>query len=124
MMNKIYNKICFLIENRKCQNLGFPLLNVSDEIIKKFKNTVKGNKNISDREALKKINRDMYSGEELYQNETKILVGYGYLRIHYSKKLKMIYDIQNYKPYSDRKCSYINKELKSELNKIYGLEEK
>ena len=100
------------------------MLNVSDEIIKKFKNTVKGNKNISDREALKKINRDMYSGEELYQNETKILVGYGYLRIHYSKKLKMIYDIQNYKPYSDRKCSYINKELKSELNKIYGLEEK
>ena len=124
MKMKIYHKICILLENRNAQKLGFPLLNVSDEIIKKFKNTVKGNKNISDREAIKKINRDMYSGEELYQNEVKILIGYGYLRIHYSKKLKMIYDIQNYRPYSDRKCGRINQEIRNELNKIYGLEDK
>ena len=123
-MNRIYNKICFLLENRKAKKLGFSLFKADSEIIEKFKNTVKGNKNISDREVIKKISRDVYSGQQIYKDNNKTIVAYGYLHIFYDRKLKIIYDIQNYKSYSKNKCGRINQEIKAELNKIYGLEDK
>ena len=120
----IYDKICFLIENRKAKKLGFPLIKVDDKIIEKFKNTVKNNKNKSDSEVIKKISRNTYSGQQIYKDNYKIIVAYGYLQIFYDRKSNIIYDIQNYKSYSKNKCGRINQEIKAELNKIYGLEDK
>ena len=124
MINNIYDKICFLIENRNAQKLGFPLIKVDDKIIEKFKNTVKNNKNKSDSEVIKKISRNTYSGQQIYKDNYKIIVAYGYLQIFYDRKSNIIYDIQNFKPYSNKKCGRINQEIRNELNKIYKLEDK
>lgn len=121
-MNKIYNKICFLKVKRKAKKYGFPIIKVTEAVIEKFRDDVKDNENKSDIEIIKKINRDMYSGQQIYKNNGTIKVAYGYLHISYDKKLNIINDINN--KYRGKKCGRINQEIKAELNKIYGLEDK
>ena len=121
MMNKIYNKICFLKVKRKAKKYGFPIIEVTQGAIGEFRNNVKDNKNKTDIEIIKKINRDLYSGQRIYKDNNIINVAYGYLHISYDRKLNIINNINN--KYRSKKCGRINQEIRAELNKIYEIEE-
>ena len=90
-------------------------------LTKLYKNTVKGNKDKSDLEVIKKINRDFYSGQQIYKNNNYIVIAYGFLHIRYDRKLNKINYIQN--KYKCKKCGKINQEIRSKINEIYEIEE-
>ena len=77
--------------------------------------------NKTDIEIIKKINRDLYSGQRIYKDNNIINVAYGYLHISYDRKLNIINNINN--KYRSKKCGRINQEIRAELNKIYEIEE-
>ena len=119
----ICNKIHILTQNREAKKLGFTRIFVTDKVVKKYKNTVKGNKDKSDLEVVKKINRNFYSGQQIYKDDDIITRAYGCLQIRYDRKLKTIYDIKNKFELNNGKCGKINQEIRSQLNKIYEIEE-
>ena len=117
----ICNKIHILTQNREAKKLGFIRIFVTDKVVKKYKNTVKGNKDKSDEEIIKKINRNFYSGQQIYKDDDIITRAYGCLHIRYDRKLNKIYYIRN--KYKSKRCGKINQEIRSQLNKIYEIEE-
>ena len=119
----ICNKIHILTQNREAKTLGFTRVSVTEEVVKKYKNTVKGNKDKSDLEVVKKINRNFYSGQQIYKDDDIITRAYGCLHIKYDRLTNEIYDIINYKCYSDVKMGRINEELKEKLNELYRIKE-
>ena len=121
MTNNINNKIRFLKVKKKAEKYGFPIIGVTEAVIEKFRDDVKDNSDKSDIEIIKKINRDLYSGQQIYKNNNIINVAYGYLHISYDRKLNIINNINN--KYRSKKCGRINQEIKAELNKIYEIEE-
>ena len=62
----ICNKIHILTQNREAKKLGFTRVFVTDEVVKKYKNTVKGNKDKSDEELVNEEAEDLQ--DEVYEN--------------------------------------------------------
>lgn len=127
MIGRIKENICsqiqILTQNREAKKLGFIRIFVTDKVVKKYKNTVKGNKDKSDLEVVKKINRNFYSGQQIYKDDDIITRAYGCLHIFYDRKTKTIYDIKNKFELNNGKCGKINREIRSQLNKIYEIRE-
>ena len=119
----ICNKIHILTQNREAKKLGFIRIFVTDKVVKKYKNTVKGNKDKSDEEIIKKINRNFYSGQQIYKNNNITVVAYGCLHISYDRINMMIFKIVNYKSYGCEKVGNIDEDIKSKLNKLYKIKE-
>ena len=119
----MFNKIKWLLLKKKAKKEGFPIVHIPSRIIEKYRNVVRGNTKDSDMTCILKLNRNFYSGQQIYKNNKFTTVAYGCLHIHYDRVNQCIYKVINYKIYGCDKIGNIDTELKSKLNELYKIKE-
>ena len=104
-------------------NEEIKLLNISDRIFKKYKRSVKGNKDIDINTTRCKLTRNFILGKEVCQDyDYKYITRrYGRLYIQVNMQTMEVVNIQN-KRNIKMINNYINTREKQELNKLLGLE--
>ena len=115
-------KIKMIMIKRQAKKEGYPIFNISDEVIRKYKVDIRNNENDSDVLATLKLSRNYYAGQQIFKNDNIIIKAYGCLHITLYRKSNLIIDIKNYKCYSDVKLGYIDKSIKEKLNELYNIE--
>ena len=116
-------KIKMMIIKRKAKKENFPILDVADRILDKYRYRVNNNEHKSDNEIILKLSRNVYSGEIIDKDERYIVFAYGCLHIKFDAELNEIYNICNYKTYSNIKQGKIDFGIKNKLNKLYEIKE-
>ena len=115
------NKIKMLIIKRQAKKENYPILKVSNEVLRKYKVDIRNNEDDSDLIATLKLSRNYYSGQQILKNDKVIIKAYGCLHITLYRKNNSIIDIRNYKCYSDVKLGYIDRSIKEKLNELCQL---
>lgn len=121
-MNKTINKIKWLLFKRNVRKQGYPIMNITDEVIRKYKVVIKNNESDSDILVILKLSRNYHAGQQIFKNNNVIIKAYGCLHITLNRENNMIIDIKNYKSYSEIKKGYINFDIKDRLNELYGID--
>lgn len=116
------NKIKLLRIKRRAKKENYPILKISDEVLRKYKVDIRNNEDDSDLIATLKLSRNYYSGQQILKNDNIIIKAYGCLHITLYRKNNLIIDIKNYKCYSDVKLGYIDRSIKEKLNELYKIE--
>lgn len=115
------NKIKWLLLKRQAKKEDYPILEVNQNAIDKFKSDVKGNSNCSNSLAILKIVRNYYCGQKATRFDT-VTSAYGCLHIELDKKMNIIINIKNHREYGCN-SGEIDKVLKEKLNKLYKIKE-
>ena len=110
-----------LMIKRQAKKENYPILKVSDAVLRKYKVIIKNNEDDSDLIATLKLSRNYYSGQQIFKNDNIIIKSYGCLHITLYRKTNLIIDIKNYKCYSDIKLGYIDRDVKEKLNELYKI---
>ena len=116
-------KIKMMMIKRKAKKENFPILNVADRVLDRYREIVNNNEHKSDNEIILKLSRNCYAGEIIDKDDGYIVFAYGCLHIIYDAELNEIYNICNYKCYSDVKQGKIDFGIKNKLNKLYEIKE-
>ena len=121
-MKKI-SKIKMMLIKRQANKIGFPVLKVANRVLERYREIVNNNEDKSDNEIILKLSRNHHAGEIIEEDRKYITVAYGCLHIKYDLINKEIFNICNYRSYSDIKKGNIDFRVKHKLNNIYGLKE-
>jgi len=117
----MFNKIKWLLLKRQSKKEGYPLIEVNQNAIDKFKSDVKGNSKCSDSLAILKIIRNYYCGQKATRFDITTS-SYGCLHIELDRKMNIIIDVKNHREYGCYSGD-IDSVLKNKLNKLYGIKE-
>ena len=117
----MFNKIKWLLLKRQAKKEGYPIIEVNQNAIDKFKSDVKGNSKCLDSIAILKIVRNYHCGQKATRFDT-VTSSYGCLHIELDRKMSIIVNVKNHREYG---CSSgeIDKELKEKLNELYNIKE-
>ena len=121
-MKKI-SKIKMMLIKRQANKIGYPILKIANRVLDRYREIVNNNEDKSDNEIVLKLSRDYHAGEVIEEDGKYIVVAYGCLHIKYDLINKEIFNICNYRSYSDIKKGNIDFRVKHKLNNIYGLKE-
>ena len=106
----------FILKQKLKEN-GFPWITVHKDIIQKYRNTTRDNKNLTNDEVSFKINRSYYCGNLDSRNEIRDFINYGFLKITKDNKRNLIIDIHNS---SKNRNGHIKFHIKDEMTAIYN----
>ena len=116
-------KIKMLMIKRQADKIGCPIIKIANRVLERYREIVNNNEDKSDNEIILKLSRDYHAGEVIEKDSKHIVVAYGCLHIKYDLIDKEVYNICNYRSYSDVKKGKIDFKIKYKLNKIYGIKE-
>jgi hypothetical protein len=106
-----------MLLKRKLKQYGFKWIDVSKDLIKKYRESTKKNKLLDDFSICFKLNREFYSGQADSINEVRDIINYGYLRIIKDNKRNLIIDIHNSHRNRNGKIKF---DIKDKINSIYA----
>jgi len=113
-MTNVFKK--FILKQKLKEN-GFPFITVHKDIIQKYRDTTRDNKNLTDDEIAFKLNRSYYCGSTDSVNENRSILNYGFLKIIKDNKRNLIIDIHNS---SQNRNGRIKFQVKDKMTAIYN----
>jgi hypothetical protein len=91
-MIKEFKEVLF---KRKLMKNNIEILNIDYRVLRRYKDSVKGNKDIPTEQCILKLTRNWYLGTVVYDTKTVEIRQYGNLQITYSKEEQRVVDLWN-----------------------------